>query len=288
MDTKFLEVPAFSPAFLTLADVCARELWAGRNYDDGKVQVGKAPTIRGAEGKYKENHLSDEIFLYLCSGRFMYQALSPQYPAPYRITEDFVRKDFMRVARLNPLNAKLSNLNIPYGIDYLYTSSVLDYQFWRRIPTPDFFSIYSYLFILTVGDAFFTPTNSNPDGIQIALASRLLFFVTPDVPIYNYSNDIAAGLGLTGYKTKVQLPLYIEHLHHGYKKNWCNLAKFEMPTSNLINPQIWNRARNAGWWQRRVYDLALVMYFEFVARNKPMKLSKHVKQQFSTMAYTHI
>ena len=288
MDTKFPEVPAFSASFLTMADICARELWAGRNYDDGKVQVGKAPTIQGAEGKYKINHLSDEVLLYLCSGRFMYQALSPRFPAPYRITDDFVRKDFMRVARLNPLNAKISNLNIPVGIDYLYTSTVLDYMYWRRVATPDFFSIYSYIFIQTLGDAFFIPTNVNGWGSQIALASRLLFFTIPDAPIYNFSNDIAAGLGLSGYTTTVQLPVYIEHLHHGYLKNWRNLSKFEMPPSTLINPQIWNRARNAGWWQRRVYDLALVMYFEFVARNKPIKLSTHVKQQFSTMPYTHI
>jgi hypothetical protein len=288
MDTKFPEVPAFSSSFLALADVCARELWVGRGYDDGKVQVGRAPTIRGAEGKYKENHLSDEIFLYLCSGRFMYQALSNRYPAPHRITEAFVRNDFMRVARLNALNTRISNLNIAHGIDYLHTSTVLDYQIWKHIPTPDYFSIFSYMFIETVGDAFFTPTNSNLWGSQIALASRLLFFTIPDAPIYNFSSDIAAGLGLSGYTTTVQLPYYIDYLHHGYKKNWCNLSKFEMPTSNLINPQIWNRARNAGWWQRRVYDLALVMYFEFVAKNKPIKLSKYVKQQFSTMPYTHI
>jgi hypothetical protein len=288
MDTKFPEVPAFSPSFLTLADVCARELWAGRGYDDGKLQLGRTAPIQGTQGNYKVNLLSDEVLLYLCSGRFMNHALSNRYPAPFRISEAFVRNDFMKVARLNALNTHISNLDIVGGLDYLYTFTVLDYRYWKSFPSPDMFSIYGGIFILTLGDAFYNPTLSNPIGSQIALASRLLFFTTPDVPIYNFSRDIAEGLGLSGYTTTFQLPFYIEHLHHGYLKNWRNLSKFEMPTSNLINTQIWNRARNAGWWQRRVYDLALVMYFEFVAKNKPIKLSKYVKQQFSTMPYTHI
>jgi hypothetical protein len=288
MDTKFPEVPAFSSSFLTLADVCARELWAGRGYDDGKPLLGKKKLIPGTRREFSQMQLSDEKLLYLCSGRFMQMTLSIRAQLPHRMSEAFVRDDFMKVARLNVLKAHLSNLAIANGINYLYSTTVVDYRLWKSVESPEIFSIYAIPFILSVGDAFFNPTASNHAGAQIALASRLLFFTAPDLPLYNYSKDIAIGLRLNEGITSTQLPQYIEKLHDGYLKNWRNLSKFEMPTSTLIHPQIWNRARNAGWWQRRVYDLALVMYFEFVARNEPMELSKYVKQQFTTMANTHI
>ena len=142
MDTKFPEVPVFSPAFLALADVCARELWAGRGYDDGKIQLGRAVPIQGTQGKFKANLMSDEVLLYLCSGRFMYQALSNRFPAPFRINEAFVQSDFMKVARLNALNTHLSNLDITSGLDYLYTATVLDYRYWKSTTSQDMFSIY--------------------------------------------------------------------------------------------------------------------------------------------------
>jgi hypothetical protein len=288
MDTKFPEVPAFSPSFLALADVCARELWVGRGYDDGKLLLGKKNKVLGTRGKFTQVHLPDEMLLYLCSGRFMQMSLSIRAPLPRRMYEPFVRDDFMKVARLNVLKAHLSNLAISTGLDYLYSTTVLDYKLWKSVESPDDFSIYAIPFIHSLGDAFFNPTATNTAGAQIALASRLLFFTAPDLPLYNYSRDIATGLRLNSFITSVQLPVYIEKLHYGYLKNWRNLSKFDMPTSTLIHPQIWNRARNAGWWQRRVYDLALVMYFEFIEKNQPIELSKHVKQQFSTMAYTHI
>lgn len=288
MDTKFPRVPVFSPSFLTLADVCARELWVGRGYDDGKLLLGKKHFLVGKSGKFTQMHLPDELLLHICSGRFMQMALSIREQLPHRMSESFVSDEFMKVARLNVLKAQLSKLDIVSGLNYLYSTTVLDYRFWKSVDSPEDFSIYAIPFIQSLGDAFFNAAANNNGGAQIALASRLLFFTAPDLPLYNYSSDIATGLRLNSFITSVQLPTYIEELHYGYLRNWCNLAKFEMPTSTLINPQIWNRARNAGWWQRRVYDLALVMYFEFVARNKPMKLSKHVKQQFSTMAYTHI
>ena len=288
MDTKFIEVPAFSSSFLNLADVCARELWAGREYEDGKLLLGKKSLIQGARGKFVQVHYSDEKLMHICSGRFMFYALTNRMQVPHRMSVDFVRNDFMKVAKLNVLKAQQSNLAIADGLDYLYSTTVLDYRFWKSVESPEVFSIYAIPFIQSVGDAFFNPTATNSVGSQIALASRLLFFTTPDLPIYNYSRDIANGLNLSGDITSVLLPLYIERLHYGYLKNWRNLSKFEMPPSTLIDPSIWSRARNAGWWQRRVYDLALVLYFNSFDENNTIPISNFVKQQFFTMPHTHI
>jgi hypothetical protein len=51
------------------------------------------------------------------------------------------------------------------------------------------------------------------------------------------------------------------------------LSKYEMPISNTVNEVVCQRARNGGWWQRRVYDLALKMYFSDEDRNNYFSLS---------------
>ena len=73
-------------------------------------------------------------------------------------------------------------------------------------------------------------------------------------------------------------------LDDGYQRNWHLLANYEMPVSNIVPDAVWQIARNGGWWQRRVYDLALKMYFADDEKNYFDSFSSRMQDRIFTEA----
>lgn len=124
--------------------------------------------------------------------------------------------------------------------------------------------------------------NGIPVGSQPAVASRLLNFGFPDLCFYNYSTGIHRGLRLSNSGNAL-IDKYYALLDDGYKRNWHLLSKYDMPISSKINDVVWQRARNGGWWQRRVYDLALKMYFSDDGDSYFSSFSPTVQEHIFTM-----
>jgi len=105
------------------------------------------------------------------------------------------------------------------------------------------------------------------------LATRLLFFAMPNCLIFNYSPEMAKGLKLAG-KTENHIAEYQEKLWSGLNLNWATLCNFDMPLPKHLPPYIYDVAKKSGWWQRRIFDLALKHNF---TKGDNLKISEKVK-----------
>ena len=237
-------VPIFSKSSLDLADLCARDLWRGKVYSSNALQV------------------SEEELLMMFSSPFINNAIGLKNEFKGAITTAHVDQ-FIKVAGLSS-NKRFSNdtLNLKKGISTIDTlvASRIKAAF-LNVFNVDFHTLSTDLTEHLAND-FFKADVRRKKGSFVPLASRLLFFTAPNIPILNYSSQIAENLGLT----KSPLDNLVEYnavLVEGLNNNWDLLKEYQMPflTQAPFNDELWLIARNNGWWQRRVFDIAIMNYF---------------------------
>lgn len=239
------KIPVFNKGLLDLADACARDLWSGTSYQTG--------------GKI----FSDESLLKLFAQPYC-QAF---FDANTSSISQFGEKEIailIDVCDIKKSNIRISNQDLKGGLSHLYgkiLADVKDEVYSAKISHPD----YESLLVKSLGRAFFKSNSKAKGGAFITLASRLLFFVTPNLTIYNYSGSLADSIGLAGGQPQLTLPLYNIALHDGLRENWFNLSSYKMPLpSDGLDDDTWLLAKRSGWWQRRIYDLALLINFKQV------------------------
>jgi hypothetical protein len=256
---KRVKVPTFSRSALTLADLCAKDLWRGTSFkDNASIQ-------------------SDEHFLQQFASPFLNYLYTGKIDNSH-ISEDSI-SELIKVAGLKAMKLSSANTDIQQGLDTLYFGISKLISDWidnnNRTEKVDsktgeilgeietrFSSLDIGLEATQVlGEGFFTVAGKKKTGSFVALASRLLFFALPQVKMFNYSTEIAKSLGLDTSKPSLILRDYTYTLDEGFERNWHYLREFEMPFSNnVIKERLWTLAYESGWWQRRVYDLALVIH----------------------------
>lgn len=272
------EIPVLSDALLKLADIAARELWLGINYSTGKAQqpVVKDQSIPVPFGT-RPVTLSDERLIEMFSIPFYSAArahgvkdklpLLPQYIDPY----------FIRVAGLKAA-PKQSTQALKEGIRLLLTDLSADYKRYIIGKSSETSVVKVATYTSELVAAFGASDNVN----HRALAFRILFFAIPDFPCFNYSSAIINELRLSTADANFYSN-FVETLNRGYRMNWERLVRFEMPLPTHLNSKVWLRARNYGWWQRRVFDLALVLHFN-EQRGEPIGQYPRVRTLFNTQS----
>lgn len=272
------EIPVLSDALLKLADIAARELWLGINYSTGKSQqpVVKDQSIPVPFGT-RPVTLSDERLIEMFSIPFYSAArahgvkdklpLLPQYIDPY----------FIRVAGLKAA-PKQSMQALKDGIRLLLTDLSADYKRYIIGKSSETSVVKAAAYTSKLVAKFGASDNVN----HRALAFRILFFAIPDFPCFNYSSAIINELRLSTADANFYSN-FVETLNRGYRMNWERLVRFEMPLPTHLNSKVWLRARNYGWWQRRVFDLALVLHFN-EQRGEPIGQYPRVRTLFNTQS----
>jgi hypothetical protein len=285
------EVPNFSEAAIYIADLCAREAWVGKSYETGaslikhklNVKIGRAnrqPVFQDCFG-----FPSDENFLAAFGTELLRRAGVKNLDAA-KNRDSITYHNFgllLDAAKLNSaVNTKFAKLDIPQGINFLKRDLKNEYKKWAndRIyrPNPEL----AKSMVMRLSEQLCMIENGAPLCYQPAVASRLLNFGFPDLNIYNYSVGISSGLKL--FEQQTLLDSYYELLDDGFQRNWHQLAKYEMPVSNIVPDAVWHRARNGGWWQRRIYDLALKMYFSDEDKNFFSAFSSRLQDRIFTEA----
>lgn len=288
---KTAEVPNFSDAFIYIADLCARESWIGKSYDKGvalkkfklNVKVGRArrqPQFVDAFG-----YPSDECFLAAFGSEMLKRAGVKNIVTDLK-GDSITFHNFgllLDAAKLNSaVNTKFTQLDIGQGLNFLKHDLKNQYRKWLRNkiydPQPDL----AKRMTKELSEKLCMFENGVPLCNQPAVASRILNFGFPDLNIYNYSVGISSGLKL--FEQDTLLENYYVLLDDGFQRNWEKLSKYELPVSNIVPDAVWDRARNGGWWQRRVYDLALKMYFSDEEKNCFDSFSPRLQDRIFTEA----
>ncbi len=263
------KVPNFSETAIYIADLCAREAWLGKSYETGKKTSKKLDVeIIDKDGVVTKevfpSVLSDENFLSIFATQLLRNA-GISGVNTYKGGDSITFNNFgalLDAAQLNSaVNTNKSTVDIPNGLKFLKKDLAKLYKEWNKDshknPKPDL----PKQMVKKLSEELCVKVNGIPTGNQPAIASRLLNFGFPDLCVYNYSTGIHRGLSLSTADTSTLIDNYYTLLDEGYERNWHILSKYEMPISSKVNEVVWQRARNGGWWQRRIYDLALKIYF---------------------------
>jgi hypothetical protein len=239
---KRQRVPTFSKAALDLADMCAREIWRGKMYSSEKPQQ------------------SEEEILRDFSFPFLNEALkidSKKYPP---ISVDLIKR-FIITAGLTPLNIQKANKDTEQGIQTLRKlishelktalNDVFDVDFPRLTAN----------LTIELGNAFHKMSAIDSTRGFFPLASRVLFFAAPNLPVFMYSDPLGEKLKINLKDKSAGVTQYFEAMSEGLGDNWAYLKDYQMPffANKTLNDEFWEIARANGWWQRRVLDLACVI-----------------------------
>ncbi len=252
---KLIPVPKFTYAQLKIADLCARELWRDRKYD-------KSKKIEGDE------KLLNTLFT-------PFDKLYRKRAINYRLTKDKLY-EFIKTAELSGV-LRAKSLNKQKGIDSIRLDIVRMYRAWIKNGHNRLNSNIPSNSVTKLGQEFFLRTKKRRIGNHIALASRVLFFAVPNMKFFNYSTHIASALGFQTNKPFSIIDAYYQTLNDGLILNWNELTKFDMPLANHhISDDLWLTARNNGWWQRRIYDLALLIH---LAKRTPKPFLQSIASQ---------
>jgi len=288
------KVPNFSEAAIYIADLCARESWIGNSYTKGKPIVPNETLIFESinedgeiETKICRDHVSDEGFLIIYATE-LYQRAGIVDELAWRNKSTINYPNLERLIKAaeltSAINTKRNRTDVAQGLTFFTTDLVDRYRVWSRNHHRDPERQIARDMVKELSERLNIYQNGEYLGNQPALASRLLNFGFPDLGVYNYSNTIRTGLKLNYPDVQDILTDYYKLLDDGYRRNWNTLAKFTMPPSQAMSKTVWQRANNGGWWQRRVYDLALKMYFSDKSSNYFPQFSPKVQENIFVTA----
>lgn len=286
---KPYKVPNFSHAAIRLADICAREIWVGKNYKQDKILEAQiALTQKNIEDNpetFTRNTLtSDEVFLHVLSPHFLrYSKSKISWRYTNSLNETNI-KAYIKVSRLSQREMRSTNFNLAAGMHFLNNDAVAAYRQWIRTETPSNYWQFAADLVKRFSLAMTNHPTSPGLGSFPSAASRILFMAAPDMPFFNMSADIYQKLSLGNENNNVIIQLFYETLAEGLERNWALLSEFEMPKFHNHHDELWLRIRNSGWWQRRIYDLALKNYFS----NAPIEFNNHTRDIFLTKPHMYL
>jgi hypothetical protein len=288
------KVPNFSEAAIYIADICARESWIGNSYTNGKPIVPNNSLnfeSIGEDGEVIEticrDHVSDEGFVIIYATELFQRAQIIDLPDwRKKSTINFYNLErLIKAAELSSaINTKRNKTDVDQGLNFLKNELVDRYRIWSRRHHKEPQRHIARDMVIDLSNQLNIYDNGEYIGNQPALASRLLNFGFPDLGVYNFSQTIRLGLKLSSPDVQEVLIDYYKLLDEGYRRNWNTLAKFTMPPSQAMSQTVWQRAYNGGWWQRRVYDLALKMYFSDKGSNYFPQFSPKVQENIFVTA----
>lgn len=277
LGTKPPEIPILSDSLLRLADLCARELWVGTNFITGKPQQYTPKKISNQSSNASEPvNLSDERLLAMFALPFYSSAKVHGQKIKVPLPLHHIDPYFVHVAGLNATKNPPTQ-GILDGISLLLSSLSSDYKSYisgkSKMSSVEKAAAYTSELVEAFGEI--------SEISHRALAFRILFFAIPDFPCFNYSVEIIKALKLSPTDPKF-FSKFTDTLDRGYQINWERLNQYEMPLPTHLDPKIWMLARNHGWWQRRIYDLALLIHFSFKNGKNFVIPNERIMQMFNT------
>lgn len=247
-----IPVPKFRPYILKLAELCAIDLWNGIDYETGKSM-----------------EVSDEELLHDFAVPFKYLYENPQ--THIQISEFSVRR-LIRVGRLKAMFRSAQETDFHAGIKAIETLVLPTYVGWRSGTLKLVETGYGLRSTLDLGASFVTVTTvpTRNGNYRVALASRLLFYLIPDMKLFNFSNGLAKAMQLQSRPQAAIADFSIE-MEKGLKKNQIELDKLQMPKPKIIGEEFWHYIDSSDWWQRRVLDLAMLLHFNVLTAHPALQ-----------------
>jgi hypothetical protein len=249
-----LQVPLFSKNELDDALDCSILLWNGIDYETGK----------GME-------TSDQEFLEEFYLAFEAKRLYPR--SQFLIDEDVLRR-LIRLGKLKAMFRSTHPIDFSNGLMCI-ESLIVRYHLWQINNVKPPLEPLLVDFGLHLGRSFVT-SNTGPvvnGNYRIPFASRILFYGFPFLPFFNFSNALAARMQFQ-CRPQAALESFRLELLSGFMLNQTLLTKIRAPSAPpSISKASWLRILACKWWERRVFDIALLLHFQVTRKSSTIASS---------------
>lgn len=235
-------VPVFSKAALDLADLCAKEIWRGKSFSTSSYQQ------------------SEEELLLRFSVPFLSEALGIEGSKRPEISVDLINQ-FIITAGLKQMNITKGNRDTDAGLKLLNKTISKELKKSLNYVFDTNFHLLTAELTIELSKEFHRMSSASPTSAYLPLASRILFFAAPNLPVFMYSDPLGEALKVEKNDKEESLKQFYESMSDGLDDNWFHLKDYQMPffSKKDENDEFWLQARDNGWWQRRVLDLACVI-----------------------------
>ena len=230
-------IPKFTKAELSRADLCARALWYGINFQTGSL-----------------NHKSDASLMSDFAFNFYHYHKNKKRFSPDIFVADV--KVLIQTCGLTNLFRWINRMDIRKGIDSIYKDVYPQFLIAQKKSTRVSSFTVAVLCLKKLNDGLV----NHPTGNAFNLASRILFFLSPNIQTFNLNSNVARYFGLQ-YRTEVHYSEFFELFSKGMITNQTHLSKYKMPPArDGLDAVTWNEASRTDWWKRRVLDLAVLLH----------------------------
>jgi len=233
--TPKTQIPKFSKRELDVANLCAQAIWYGINFETGSM------------GNISEAHLMSRF------APFFYEYhKNKEKPKPDIFLTD-VRKVILSCG-IKMLFRGIAGMDFRKGINAIYSDVYPIFLKAQKNPT----RVSSFKDAAMCLDALSKGFVVNPKNNRLSLASRILFFLAPNLQTFNMNNGIARSYGLQ-VRPHHHYVEYFALFAKGLITNQTALSRYKMPPMrDDLDYKTWYEASKTDWWRRRVLDLAVL------------------------------
>lgn len=230
-------IPKFTKAELNRADLCAKALWYGINFQSGDC-----------------SHVSDASLMATFAPNFYYFHKNKKRFIPDIFVSDV--RELIKTCGVTNLFRWISRMDLRKGINSIYKDVYPQFLIAQKKPNRVSTLKVSVLCLEKLNEGLV----SHPTSNQFNLASRILFFLSPNLHTFNLNSNIAKYFGLQ-YRTEAHYAEYFELFSKGMVTNQTHISKYKMPPArDGLDAVTWNEASRTDWWKRRVLDLAVLLH----------------------------
>ncbi len=253
-----IPIPRFSKTEIDTADLCATALFYGIDFETGKSQTSDA---------YFLETFATQFYKYDQTGTF----LRP----PIMVLE---LRELIKTARVYILYRGIAGMDFAKGIRTIKTEL---HPIYKSVIKPSYRGtpdIDAALCLKSLSDGL---VKNNGDN-RLVLASRLLFFLIPDLQVFNMNNAMATHFGLPT-RPHYHYSQFFSLMSKGLKTNQTRLNPLKLPNDIFgeLSQTTWERVRRTDWWHRRVIDLAILIHCGFATPYPNLRtlLDEKIKSQ---------
>jgi hypothetical protein len=254
-------IPKFKKADLDIANLCAEALWYGINFETGKAQISDANLLSRFAPYFYEYHKTKKK------------------PNPNIFLQDV--RDLILACGIKMLFRGIAGMNFRKGINAIYTDVYPIFQ--NSLKKPGYTS--SHIDAIRCLEVLSKGFVTNPKENRLNMASRILFFLSPNLQTFNMNNKIAVAFGLPT-RPHYHYSDYFELFAKGLVTNQTGLSKFKMPSMrDDLDYQTWYHISKTDWWKRRVLDIAVLLIASPTIAPHP-NLKKIIKEVIAQDQFT--
>jgi hypothetical protein len=228
-------IPKFKAREIKTAELCSRALWYGIDFETGKPKT------------------SDSEFIEIFAGPMYAHSPNARRFKPVVFQKD-VHK-LIKAGRLIAIYRAIKLMDFNKGMRAIHNQIYTIFFNARRTPTTAHKLTDGINAIEILSKAIVKNINHN----QLVLASRILFYLCPNLTISNMNNRVAKSFGLQSRPHHHHVEF--QHLFKsGLVTNQTNLNKCKLPMRHgKMNEKLWHEVNSTDWYQRRVLDIAVLL-----------------------------